>query len=140
MGEALFAAILANQSSGPIQVHQFTFTPEQTNAQVAGFGTVLDERFTYDGKMYIIRSCFTHNNGIQIRFNRLSGQIAVGSNQAALDFIAEDFTVDTGIPGQSSFKSSLMDNINSGGQNAAQYRAFPGRFTGGTAYTITISK
>ena len=108
----------------------FTFTPDQTNASVAGFFTNINHSFTHGGRTYTITRCFTHNNGIQIRFD---------DNADALAFIAGGFTVNSGIAGQQPFASSVMDNINSGGQKAAQYRAFPGRYQGGTSYTVTIT-
>ena len=139
MSEVLLAAIIANQSTGPIQLGQFTLDAVVINAVANGRFNGLDWRFSHDGKDYIIHACFTHGNGIQLRFSRLSGQIPVTNNQAALDFIAGDFTVDSGIPGQSPFKSSLMTNINGGGQRAANYSAFPGRYTAGQQFTVTIS-
>ena len=112
----------------PAVVLQFTFTPDQTSATAAGFNTPLNESFTHDGRTFTITRCFTHNNGNQIRF---------ATNGDALQFIAEDFLVDTGIAGQQPYRSSLMRNISA--INAAQYDAYAGRFVGGQQYTVTIS-
>ena len=127
--EALLAAIMA-QESGSEQLLQFQHTPAGSNGM--GFGTPVTSaaRFTYGGTTYVFTMIFTHGNGVQMRFQ---------TNQQAIAFIAADFLVDLGISGQEAFRSSLMDNINPGGQQAAQYRAYPGRFVTGTTYTITIS-
>ena len=111
--------------------HSFVLSAITINAVAMGRFGGLTETFTLGGATYTITSCFTHNNGIQFRFQ---------TNAQALAFIAAGFTVDSGITGQSSFSTSLMENINGGNQQAAQYRSFPGRFTGGQDYTITISE
>lgn len=112
------------------EIHSFTFTPTGDQS-VAGFSTTLNEQFTHNGQSYTITRCFTHGNGIQFRFS---------SNAEALAFIAADFTIDSGISGQQPFKSGIMDNVNPGGQQAAQYRAFPGRFAPNQPVTVTISE
>ena len=131
MSEALLAAILAQQSS-LTQLLQFEHTPIANSATVVGFGTSVtaSATFTHGSTTYLITMVFTHGNGVQFRFQ---------TNQQALSFIAADFLVDVGVTGQPPFRSSLMTNVNTGGQNAAQYTAFAGRFVGGTTYTITIS-
>ena len=86
-------------------------------------------RVSTGSRTYNITSIFTHGNGHQIRF---------ASNADAQAFIAADLTVDTGITGQATYKTSVMDNVAS--IRAAQYRAFPGRYAGGTTYTVTISE
>ena len=90
-------------------------------------GVVL--RFAHNGQTYVVRAIFTHANGHQFRFH---------DNAQALAFIAADFTIDSGIAGQQTYKSSVMDNIPS--IVAAQYRAFPGRYAANTEYTVTISE
>ena len=115
----------------------YELAAETINAAAAGRFDGVGWEFSIGGRSWIIDSIFTHDNGVQFRFHRrVSDTITVADNAAALAFIAADFTVDVGIAGQNSFDSSVMENVS--GISAAQYRAFPGRFVGGTTYTITI--
>lgn len=127
--ETLLAAIMA-QESGSEELLSFQHTPAGSNGQ--GFGTPVTSAatFTYEGQTYTIVMLFTHSNGVQIRFQ---------TNAQALAFISADFLVDVGITGQPAFRSSVMRNINPGGQQAAQYDAYAGRFVTNTTYTISIS-
>lgn len=85
--------------------------------------------FTHSGRTYVITHCFTHGNGIQLRFSRTADAQA---------FIDAGLTVDSGIAGQSTFKSSVMSY--DAARAWAQYAAFPGRYTAGDSYTVTISE
>lgn len=100
------------------------------NAAAAGRFGSLEWQFSHAGQDYLITHCFTHANGWQLRF---------ATAAQAQAFIAAGFTVSTGIPGQQTFKSSVMDNIFSPAIGA-QYRAFPGRYMPFTDYTVTISE
>ena len=86
-------------------------------------------QFTHNGRLYTATACFTHANGHQFRFY---------DNATALAFIAADLTVNSGITGQATYKTSVMENVSQ--IRAAQYRAFPGRYVVGTDYTVTISE
>ena len=117
----------------------FTLNAATINAVAAGVFSGLRQRFTLGGREYIISGLFTHGNGVQFRFERqINVGIFIADNASAQAFIAADFKVDVGIAGQQPFQTSVMDNIS--GISAAQYRAFPGRFVGGTSYTITITE
>ena len=117
----------------------FTIAALQINAAAVGRFENITEEFTLGGTTWHVSSCFTHNNGIQMRFRRkLENGNLIVDNARALAFIAADYTIDSGIPGQAKFKSSAMENVPTSGAGA-QYRAFPGRYTAGQNYTITIS-
>ena len=96
--------------------HTFTLNAQTINAAAAGVFTNLNEEFRMG--------------------RRLANTNIIADNSEARFLIAADLTIDVGIAGQSSFKSSIMENI--AGISAAQYRAFPGRFVG-SQYTIKIS-
>ena len=123
------AVELFGEPDFPTLPFSFDFTPDGRIPQAVGFNTVLDENFLIDGEKIEIIRCFTHGNGHQIRF---------ANNDMAQAFIAADVTVNTGIAGQQTYKSSVMDNV--ARINAAQYRAFPGRYAANTEYTVTISE
>ena len=106
-----------------------TLSALQINAAAAGRFGGLTWSFTHNGQQYDISHCFTHGNGLQLRF---------ATNAQAQAFKAADFTIDSGISGQSTFKSSVMDFINAFA--GCQYRAFPGRYTGGQDFTFTIKE
>lgn len=112
----------------------FDMTAVTLSAVAAGVIGGLGESFTIGGRTYNLDGCFTHGNGLQMRFQSLA---------QALAFIAAGLTIDSGIGGQSTFSSSLMQNnetLNARGIYVAEYRAFPGRYTGGVTYTVTITE
>lgn len=122
----------------PTESHTFTLNAQTINAAAAGVFTNLNEEFTLGGTAYIITGLFTHDNGVQFRMGRrLANTNIIADNSVAQAFIAANLLVDVDIAPQPAFRSSVMENVS--GISAAQYRAFPGRFQGGTSYTITIS-
>lgn len=117
----------------------FTIAALQINAAAVGRFENIQEEFTLGGVTWYVSSCFTHNNGLQMRFRqKLENGNLIVNNSRALAFIAADYTIDSGIAGQATFKSSQMENVPTSGAGA-QYRAFPGRYTAGQNFTITIS-
>ena len=129
--ELMMPAFVQAEAPAPGASFSFTLNAVVINAVANGRFGGISESFTLGGASYTITALFTHGNGVQFRFS---------TNAQALAFIAADFTVDVGITGQSSFQSSIMTNINGGGQRAAQYNAFAGKFVANTSYTITISE
>lgn len=109
-------------------IHSFQLVAETINDQAAGRFGGLSETFTLGGQSYTVTHLFTHANGVQFRFS---------TNAQALAFIGAALTVDLGISGQSSFTTDVMDNRIDVAW--AQYQAYPGRFVGGTTYSISIS-
>lgn len=117
----------------------FSIAALRINAVAMGRFENIQEEFTLGGVTWYVSSCFTHANGLQMRFRRkLENGNLIVDNSRALAFIAADYTIDSGIAGQSTFKSSQMENVPSSAAGA-QYRAFPGRYTAGENFTITIS-
>lgn len=112
----------------PTHLLSETLSAQTLNAVAAGRFGGLTWAFTHSGTTYQITHCFTHGNGLQLRF---------ATAAQAQAFIAAGFTVDSGIAGQQTFLSSVMDY--DAARAWAQYRAFPGRYVGGTDYTVTIS-
>lgn len=114
----------------PTNIAEFTLNAVAIGGSgAAGRFSGLTWNFTHEGQTYRITSCFTHGNGIQMRFQ---------TNAEALAFIAADFTIDPGISGQQPFKSSQMSNDST--RMWAQYAAYPGRFIANTDYTISIKE
>ena len=128
MSEVLLAAIIAGQAA-PAALGTF-----QLNAIAIGGGGAagrfggLNWQFSHAGRDYTITHCFTHGNGLQLRFT---------STADAQAFINAGLTVDAGIAGQSAFLSSVM--AYDAARAWAQYVAYAGRYVAGTAYTVTIS-
>lgn len=106
----------------------FTLNAAVINAAANGVFSGLGWSFSHNGQQYDIDGCFTHNNGWQLRF---------ADDAHAAAFVASGLKVNTGISGQFPFRTSVMEHISI--IKAGQYRAFPGRYTPNTAFTITIS-
>ena len=135
----LLAPIFAGQSGGAPEPppepesHSFVLSAQTINAVAAGRFSGLTETFTLGGVQYTITALFTHGNGVQARFQ---------TEEMARAWASAGFTVDLGISGQSSFSSDQMviwQALFDRNVWACQYQAYPGKFVGGTDYTITIT-
>ena len=112
----------------PTESISFSFRAGNINAAAKGHFGTLSETFTLGGRTYTVTHCFTHNNGFQMRFSLTADADA---------FVKAGFTVDTGISGQPTFLSSVMDY--DAARAWAQYRAYAGRYVAETDYTVTIT-
>lgn len=127
------ATVTFSVPAPPEESATFDVAAVTLSATAAGVISGLGAQFTLGGKTYNVTGCFTHSNGLQMRFATLA---------EALAFIAAGFEVDSGISGQATFSSSVMQNnsvLNDRGVYVAEYRAFPGRFVNGTTYTVTVT-
>ena len=121
--------VVWRKPAAPTESVTFALNARQIAAGAAGrFRGEINWTFTLGGREYTITGIFTHNNGWQIGLNAV--------NDLA-PFVAANFTIDTGITGQPTFRSGIMETNQ--GAGFLQYRAFAGGYFANGNYTVTIS-